>query len=1040
MHRVEVRPVAGQPDPSASNALLHAKRRGLAPVAVRSAKVYLIEGSLDHAAVAGIASELLVDPVTERAIAGAGEPTVRAGATIEVHALPGVMDPAAQSVREAIYELTGERVEVSTGLRYDIEGVDGPAAVELARSAFANPAVHQIREGVWRPERLPKGDEYKLHIRRVTLRGLDDASLAKLSRDAHLFLNVAEMRAVQAEFDRLGRDPTDIELETIAQTWSEHCVHKTLKATIRYTSGVPAGSDVIAWATLPGHTVNQDGSVTITNLLKSTIAAATHELIADGVDWALSVFKDNSGVVALDDTWGVNIKVETHNRPSAIEPYGGAATGIGGCIRDVIGTGLGAKPIASTDVFCVADPARWHEPGKLAAAEHRSNEEDSRGSLALPPGVLHPRRILADVVAGVRDYGNRMGIPTVSGGVFFDDRYVGNPLVFCGCIGLIPRSLIKGAAKPGDRIIAMGGRTGRDGIHGATFSSAELASTSASEFAHAVQIGNAIEEKRLLDAVLRARDAEGGPLYHGITDCGAGGFSSAVGEMGGELGARVTLENAPTKYAGLSYTEVWISEAQERMVLAVPPENIGALQRICDEEHVEIADLGEFGTPGAELILTWRGAEVGRMPMAFLHEGIPNPTREAVWKGSGRADERTSGRGASRTGAGSRITDPASAPSVQDALLKLLAHPTIASKHWIVRQYDHEVQGNTVVKPLVGPAMRGPGDAAVVEPVAGSGRGIALSQGLQPPVGDAELGGDPYWMALASIDECVRNLVCVGADPARAAILDNFCWASCDKPENLGALVRAAEGCYAGAKAYRAPFVSGKDSLSNQIRYTDPATGEQRLIEIPPTLLITGIGIVQDVSRCVTMDAKKPGRAIVIVSGADLKTSHGLAASMYANLFGVPDDADAIGNSIDLIPRVSLAGGPAAAKAVHELIRRGVVFSAHDCSEGGVAVALAEMLIAGSTKERPIGADVSLHGDVPDAVDLFGEAPSRYLLEIDERSFKTVRSVAKAHGVSCWSPGVLTDDGRLTITAESDTTTVWPVEDLARAWLGTLDW
>ncbi|HYF15940.1 MAG TPA: AIR synthase-related protein [Phycisphaerales bacterium] len=643
VHRVEVRPVAGQPDPSASNALLHAKRRGLAPVAVRSAKVYLIEGSLDHAAVAGIASELLVDPVTERAIAGAGEPTVRAGATIEVHALPGVMDPAAQSVREAIYELTGERVEVSTGLRYDIEGVDGPAAVELARSAFANPAVHQIREGVWRPERLPKGDEYKLHIRRVTLRGLDDASLAKLSRDAHLFLNVAEMRAVQAEFDRLGRDPTDIELETIAQTWSEHCVHKTLKATIRYTSGVPAGSDVIAWATLPGHTVNQDGSVTITNLLKSTIAAATHELIADGVDWALSVFKDNSGVVALDDTWGVNIKVETHNRPSAIEPYGGAATGIGGCIRDVIGTGLGAKPIASTDVFCVADPARWHEPGKLAAAEHRSNEEDSRGSLALPPGVLHPRRILADVVAGVRDYGNRMGIPTVSGGVFFDDRYVGNPLVFCGCIGLIPRSLIKGAAKPGDRIIAMGGRTGRDGIHGATFSSAELASTSASEFAHAVQIGNAIEEKRLLDAVLRARDAEGGPLYHGITDCGAGGFSSAVGEMGGELGARVTLENAPTKYAGLSYTEVWISEAQERMVLAVPPENIGALQRICDEEHVEIADLGEFGTPGAELILTWRGAEVGRMPMAFLHEGIPNPTREAVWKGSGRADERTRG-------------------------------------------------------------------------------------------------------------------------------------------------------------------------------------------------------------------------------------------------------------------------------------------------------------------------------------------------------------------------------------------------------------
>src|SRR5690606_30203742 len=325
----------------------------------------------------------------------------------------------------------------------------------------------------------------------------------------------------------------------------------------------------------------------------------------------LSVFVDNAGIIAFDETHAVCIKVETHNHPSAIEPYGGAATGVGGCIRDVIGTGLAAKPIANTDVFCVAHP------------------DVER----VPAGVLHPRRVLKQVVAGVRDYGNRMGIPTVNGAVAFDDRYLGNPLVYCGCVGLLPRDLVRGEAKPGDRIIALGGRTGRDGIHGATFSSAELTDTHADEFAHAVQIGNAIEEKRLLDAILRARAAgnEGGPLFSAITDCGAGGFSSAVGEMGEALGAEVHLDRAPLKYDGLSYTEIWVSEAQERMVLAVPRENIERLRAICDEERVELAELGTFGTPDRELVLHYHGVEVGRLSMALLHEGIPTPTRVASW-------------------------------------------------------------------------------------------------------------------------------------------------------------------------------------------------------------------------------------------------------------------------------------------------------------------------------------------------------------------------------------------------------------------------
>ena len=527
VRRIEVRP-RGE-DPRARALEQQARSVGLALKSARTARVYLIEGRLSDAQEAEIRSSLLADPVTEVAVLGASR--AEGGVeVIEVHPLPGVMDPAAQSVREAIRELVGVEAQVSTGVRYDLAGTTADQASDLANRVLANPVVHRVHHGAFIPDHLPRGKAYEFRLGHIAIRNLSDEQLVKLSREAHLFLSLEEMKAIQTEYRRLDREPTDIELETLAQTWSEHCVHKTLKSKIRYRSdGVTkglsdaAGNDPIRWAGRPGHTVNADGSVTIDNLLKSTVAAATFELIKDGVDWTLSVFKDNSGVIAFDDDTAVCIKVETHNHPSAIEPYGGAATGAGGGIRDVIGTGLGAKPIANTDVFCVAPPE----------------------ATSLPPGALHPRRILTDVVAGVRDYGNRMGIPTLNGAVYFDERYVGNPLVFCGCIGMMPRDRVQGGARSGDRIIALGGRTGRDGIHGATFSSAELEGTSADEFSHAVQIGNAIEEKRVLDAILRARDEGPNPLFSGLTDCGAGGFSSAVGEMGSQLGAEVHLDRAP---------------------------------------------------------------------------------------------------------------------------------------------------------------------------------------------------------------------------------------------------------------------------------------------------------------------------------------------------------------------------------------------------------------------------------------------------------------------------------------------------------------
>ncbi len=1028
VYRFEIRVKGDDPRVAAVQREAHALH--LRPSDIDIAQVYLVQGTLTPAQVQQVADGLLVDPVLEAATLGTREPNPQAS-VIEVHPLPGVMDPAAQSVREAIGDLLGvdhDAVQVSTGRRYDVSGVSSKDAMRLARVALANPVIHAVHAAPYIPEHLPRGRAYTAKITHVPLRSLDDAALTKLSRDAHLFLSLDEMRAVRDHYASLKRDPTDIELETIAQTWSEHCVHKTLKSRVRYRAHA---HDLINWRNRPGHTMHADGSVEIDNLLKRTVAAATYELIDEGLDWTLSVFKDNSGVIAFDDDHAVCVKVETHNHPSAIEPYGGAATGIGGCIRDVIGTGLGAKPIAATDVFCVAYP----------------DDAD------VPEGCLPPRRVLSEIVAGVRDYGNRIGIPTVSGAVWFDRRHIGNPLVFCGCIGVMPRTAVHGKAHAGDLIVALGGRTGRDGIHGATFSSAELEHTHADEFAHAVQIGNPIEEKRLLDAILRARDAVrsptireglasvgsptireglsssaasapdtrhgvaghpgGPPLFHAITDCGAGGFSSAIGEMGAELGASVDLDRAPLKYDGLSYTEIWISEAQERMILAVPADNLLALQRICEEEGVELAVLGTFGTPGRELVLRYHGLEVGRLDMHFLHDGLPQVTREASWS--------------------AQSPKPAP-PAVPDAPIPvtvhaLLAHPNIASKHWIIRQYDHEVQGNLIVKPLVGPASRGPGDASVIEPVPGSGRGLAISQGLATGLGDIERGGDPYVMALAGVDECVRNLVCIGADPDRIAILDNFCWPGCDDAASMGALVRAAAGCYDAAKAYRTPFVSGKDSLNNQFRTRDPRTGESRTIRIPPTLLITGIGIVHDISRCITADAKRTDSVIILIG----ETSSALGGSHLSMLHGHASLAHA---------QPKLSEWVRAGRAVAGLIRDGLVRSAHDCSDGGALVALAEMLIAGSTPEQPLGASVDLSrmpkiaGDsLTPITAAFSETPGRYLLEIAKSD---IQQISSKLGNIPWSVvAELNASGRLAWAAARVDE---PVENLAQSWLGTLDW
>jgi len=943
--------------------LTHSERGG--DLVAASSKGFLLEGeSLTREQAEQLAVALLVDSVVERGLVAEGGRPLD-GNAYTVLLKPGVMDPVAESVLQASADLDIPVQQVRTFRRYyGPENVSSHDRDTLFRKVLANDAIEQVVIGALRADHLAVGKPYTFKLITVPLRTLDDAGLMRVSKEGTLALTLEEMKQVQRHFVELGRDPTDCELESVAQTWSEHCSHKTLKGEIAYTE------------TVNGVTTKKH----FKNLLKETVFGATQtirkNLGAD--DWCVSVFADNAGVVKFDDANHLCIKVETHNRPSAIEPYGGANTGLGGVIRDVLGTGLGGQPICNTDVFCFARPD--YSPDQL------------------PPGVLHPRRVMRGVVAGVRDYGNRMGIPTVNGSILFDDRYLANPLVFCGTIGLIPKGMESKEVKPGDLIVSVGGRTGRDGIHGATFSSEGLHDESEKVSGGAVQIGNAITEKKVLDVILQARDRR---LYRGITDCGAGGFSSAVGEMGADCGASVQLEKAPLKYEGLSYTEIWISESQERMVLAVPPDKWDELRALATSEGVEAAVLGTFTDTG-RLVLTYHGQQVADLSMHFLHDGRPEGARSAEWS---TPPENAGG------------SFPA-LPEPSELLLKILGTFTVCSKEWVVRQYDHEVQSGSVVKPLVGIKEDGPSDAAVVAPVLGSTKGFAVSNGLNPRYADL----DPYHAAACAIDEAVRNAVAVGGDPTRTAILDNFCWGNVTDPSMLGALVRTAEACRDVAVAYGTPFVSGKDSLNNSYVAKDGTR-----ISIPHTLLVSALSIVHDVTKCVTMDLKEPGNDLHIVG----LTKDELGGSHLHAVTGRPG-----GN----VPTVDVNTAPKLFKAVHSAITAGLVRACHDCSEGGLAVALAEMAFAGE-----VGADVDGLANLPgaqgldDVTRLFSESATRFVIEAKpEHATKLAEVFA---GLPFAKIGVAVKEPRLRFAGGNGEWLIWSkLSSLKEAWQSPLRW
>jgi phosphoribosylformylglycinamidine synthase len=772
----------------------------------------------------------------------------------------------------------------------------------------------------------------------VALAKATDQQLAEISNELALGSSLQEMKSIQAYFKKEGRNPTDVELQTISQTWSEHCYHKTFKGKIRL-----------------------DGKE-IDSLFKTYIAKATKEI---NPPWCFSVFEDNAGIVRFDKGYGIAAKVETHNHPSAVEPFGGAATGVGGVIRDILG--VWADPIACTDVL------------GFGPLDYDYNK--------LPAGVKHPKYVYMGVTAGISAYGNNMGIPTVNGAIYFDDSYTGNVTVYCGCIGLLPLNKFMKNAKPEHAIVLAGGKTGRDGIHGVTFASAELTEKSEEISRPAVQIADPIEEEKVKRALIEIRDLQ---LASSTTDLGGGGLSSAVGETAEKFncGATVELGKVPLKYQGLAPWEIYISESQERMLLTVPPENLERVMSIFEKEDVQATAIGKLTTE-RRLHLNFHGEKVADMDMAFLFNPCKSMKTATIETLSFTEPE---------------FPEP---ENLTETLMQLLSAPNIASKESVIRTYDHEVKGNTTLKPLQG-EYAGPNDAAVLKPLDDSLKGLAISCGMNPNYGKI----DAYWMAASAIDEAVRNNIAVGG--RRIALLDNFTWGNPEKPERLGSLVRACEACYDFAKAFRTPFISGKDSLYN----------ESPLGPVTPTLLITAIGIVPNIQFATSMDLKAPGNLLYVVG----ETFNELGGSEYYKLKGY------LGASVS---KVKGAKAKRTFRAVTKAIDLGLIKSCHDLSEGGLAVAAAEMAFAGG-----YGLELDL-GKVPgkslersDFV-LFSESNSRFLVEVSEKDRQEFEALMK--GKICAKIGKVTKDEKLLIHGLNQKIVVdASLAKLRRSWKKTL--
>ena len=912
---------------------------------------------------------------------------------IKVGFKPGVTDNSAQAALDGLTTLFRHHstAEIATTKTYAIWGPP-PESSEIIAGALHNPMIERAsiasrqdcEKGEWPSLDFPRMNPLP-YVKPATVDlEVSDDELISISEKGLLALNLEEMKAIQAHYrDERVRDarrglglphssPTDAELECLAQTWSEHCSHKIFAAEIHHVDTV-TGEDT-----------------TIDSLFKTHIMQPTLD-IQKQVDWLLSIFHDNSGVIAWNEEWSLCIKAETHNSPSALDPYGGAITGIVGVNRDIVGTGLGARPIANTDVFCFGPP-NYEKP--------------------LPEGLFHPSRVFRGVHSGVRSGGNESGIPTVNGAIVFDERYIGKPLVYCGTLGIMPRVLPDGrqshikTPEAGDIVYMVGGRVGYDGIHGATFSSLELTEDSPSS---AVQIGDPITQKKMIDMLLEARDAG---LIQVITDNGAGGLSSSVGEMA-ELtgGAVLDLGEVPLKQAGLSPWEILVSESQERMTVGIRPSDRDAFEELAELHEVEATAVGTFTDSGA-FVVTHGEEPVAHLPIHFLHDGCPQLKLESEWAPPAHKPLHT---------------PSVDAHGMGELLARLMARPNIASKEWWVRSYDHEVIAQSVIKPFGGVNMDAPGDAAVIAPIQGGTQGAVISNGIVPRYSDI----DAYAMAAASVDEALRNAVCVGVDLDLIAGLDNFCWPdpveSSKTPDGrykLAQLVRANRAIDDTCRAYRLPCISGKDSMKND------ATLDGEKISVPPTILFSLVGNHPDVRKAVSSDFKTPGDAIYLLG----ETHQELGASELAFMLS-DEGSGGIGGDV---PRIDTGRNLAMYRALTTAMRQSLVRSAHDCSDGGLAPALTECCFGSDS-----GAEVDLASlwEDCDTLDkwgaLFGESLGRILVSVRQSDRTAFEETMAGH--TCNHLGTVSTGDMITFSKGEHTLLTASMGALRDAWKGALD-
>ena len=955
---------------------------------VETRKLYYLETDLTEAQVEMLAGELFCDPVIQCFAVNENLHSEPFDISVVVGFRPGVTDNVGHTAGGAIADLLGRELApeegVYTSTQYLLTGVDHSRAERIARELLANDLIEAVSIQSYRdwlaggpsvtPSRVrttrqPEVEQIDLEV--------SDGELMEISRGRILALNLEEMRAIREYFRRpeireqrqavgLGGNPTDVELEAIAQTWSEHCHHKVFNGVIEYRD-------------------ETGRELTIDSLFKTYIRRVTEELASP---WLLSVFSDNAGVIRFNPRMALVYKVETHNSPSALDPYGGAMTGIVGVNRDPFGTGLGARLIANVWGYCLGNPEMSAE--------------------AVPRGLLHPRRIRDGVHRGVIEGGNQSGIPYARGWELFEDRYLGKPLVFCGTLGEMPLS-IQGAAStekqilPGDAVVMVGGRVGKDGIHGATFSSEEL---HASSPVQAVQIGDPITQKKMTDMLLEARDRL---LYRTLTDNGAGGLSSSVGEMATlSGGCRIDLKRVPLKYQGLNPWEILVSEAQERMTLAVPEEKLGEYSELSERRRVESTVLGSFTGDGKFHVRYGRNT-VAYLDLEFLHQGDPPYHLEAnfIHKHYEEPEVEVDDHG--------------------ECLEQMLRRLNICSNEEKARQYDHEVQGRSIIKPFLGSHFDVPTDAAVLAAEYGGTEGIVLSEGINPFYSDI----DTYWMAASALDLAVRRVVSVGGDPEFISALDNFCWPNVVKesmPERahkLAQLVRACQGLYDFCKTYGAPLISGKDSMSNDCTLTDPP------ISVPPTLLVSVIGRLDDLSRAVTLDLKAPGDLLYILGD----THEELGGSEFYRYFGEKTRGRAfIGNSL---PKVEGREARVLYRCLHRAIRNGQVRSCHTPALGGLGAALLRKAFAGE-----LGLEVDLTrvpGDASsDAGLLYSESNSRFLVSVAPNRRGDFEDSMK--GQSCTLIGTVLEQQRLRIRGRSGEVIVdRPLPALKQAWKETLN-